>query len=82
MREIKVVLQGDIPEGYYRAWYRCTNCGTVFQYDMVKGRSATEMNGKCPTCEFESKPGVAGGAIFPIIKYNPEHDKQQRYYFK
>ena len=82
MRNMTVELEGDVREGYYRAWYRCTNCGVVFQYDMVKGRSAIEMNGKCPTCQFESKPGTAGGAIFPIIKYNhEEYDKQQRYYF-
>ena len=81
MREMKVVLNGDIPENYYRAWYRCINCGTVFQHDMKKGRPATEMDGKCPTCNFKSKTGSVGGGVFPIIKYNPDYDKRPRHYF-
>jgi DNA-directed RNA polymerase subunit RPC12/RpoP len=80
MCEMEVVLQGDIPEGSYRAWYRCNNCGAIFQHDIQKGQLAAKMDGVCPTCGCKS--GTAGIGVFPIVKYNPEHDKQQRYYFK
>ena len=80
MKEVKIDLVGDLPVGVYRAAYRCSNCGLIFEYDMKKGIAASKMDGVCPMCGCKS--GTAGIGVFPIVKYNPEHDKQQRYYFK
>jgi rubrerythrin len=70
----------DVPmEGQYRAFFRCTNCGTVFEHDMRKGTLAKEMGGNCPYCGVRS--GSPGVGVFPTVKYNPMYDEiNKRYY--
>ena len=34
MQEKQVKLDGISASNTYRAWFRCSNCGTIFQYDM------------------------------------------------
>jgi len=80
MQEKQVKLDGIPSSSVYRAWYRCTNCGTIFQYDMQVGKPAAEMVGSCPHCRVTSgKPKVG---VFPIVKFNPEHDMPERHYFR
>lgn len=74
----KIIAPCD--EDKYRAWYRCSNCGTIFQYDMQKGLKATDMKGICVTCGIKS--GTPGVGSFPIVKFNPEYDGMQRHYYK
>lgn len=81
MKESVIKLDTTIPEGQYRAWYRCSNCGVIFQHDLNKGLQCTTMAGICPLCGVKS--GTAGTGVFPIIKFNPEQDQiPQRHYFK
>jgi len=81
MQENKITLKNELADGQYRAWFRCSNCGTLFQHDMRKGTPSSEMAGSCPIC------GVRSGAPkigrFELVKFNPEQDLiQQRHYFK
>ena len=80
MQEKTIKLETEVDEKSYRAWYRCANCGCIFQFDMQKGKLASGMNGNCPLCGVKS--GTAKVGIFPIVKYNPEQDAFQRHYFK
>ncbi len=80
MKESRVKLESECAVDQYRAWYRCTNCGTIFQFDMPIGESVGQMRGQCPLCFVKSGPANVG--TFPIIKYNPEYDQIQRHYFK
>jgi DNA-directed RNA polymerase subunit RPC12/RpoP len=80
MREKRVKLESECNENMYRAWYRCNNCGTIFQFDLQKGTNASAMKGSCPECGIKS--GTANCGVFPIIKYNPEQDEIQRHYFR
>lgn len=84
MKEAVVELKDNVKEDQYRAWYRCLNCGLVFQYDMKRGCPVSEMDGECPMCGCRSGSMRSGATvgIFPIVKYNPEYDKQPRYYFR
>ena len=80
MRDYVVKLESELAENVYRAWYRCVNCGVIFQYDMQKGVDAKNMKGECPICGIKSgRPGVGS---FQIVKYNPKHDAMHRHYFK
>ena len=80
MRDYVVKLESELAENVYRAWYRCVNCGVIFQYDMQLGKPASEMTGQCPHCKVQSgKPKIG---LFPIVKYNPEHDLPERHYFR
>lgn len=80
MNENRIKLDAQIQEGHYRAWYRCINCGVIFQSDLPKGTPAGQMKGTCPMCGVKS--GTTNVGVFPIIKYNPEQDKiPQRNYF-
>jgi len=80
MKEFTIELEADLAEGQYRVWYRCTNCGTVFQHDMRKGQPAIKMDGECPMCGCKS--GTVGVGAFDIIKYNHKiYDKRPRHYF-
>ncbi len=80
MIEKTVKLDTDHQDNQYRSWYRCSNCGVIFQFDMQKGKPAAEMSGLCPTCGVKS--GAPKIGIFPIVKYNPKQDEFQRHYFK
>lgn len=80
MQEKIIKSEETLDQNNYRAWYRCTNCGTAFQYDMHKGRPAANMRGRCPHCGAGS--GDSGIGTFPIIKFNPELDENKRYYYK
>ncbi len=80
MKENRVKLEDECVAGQYRAWYRCTNCGTVFQFDMQTGHPVGQMKGQCPFCFVKS--GTPNVGVFPIIKYNPEYDQVQRHYYK
>ena len=80
MNENRVKLGEVIEDGKYRAWYRCSNCGVIFQYDMQKGKISAEMNGHCPWCGVKS--GTPKVGVFPLVKYNPEQDQFQRHYFR
>ena len=78
MKENRVKLEDPCDDKMYRAWYRCSNCGTIFQYDMPLGKLASQMDGICPVCAIKS--GTPNAGTFPIIKYNPEHDQVRHYY--
>lgn len=80
MREKRIKKEDQVPEGQYRAWYRCANCGVIFQFDMQLGKPASEMSGSCPTCGVKS--GAPKIGVFPIVKFNPEQDAFQRHYFR
>jgi DNA-directed RNA polymerase subunit RPC12/RpoP len=80
MQEKQIKLETEVPREHYRAWYRCSNCGVVFQFDMRKADPIANMKGVCPHCGVKS--GTAGVGVFPIIKYNPKHDEIQRHYFR
>lgn len=80
MRERIVKLETECEKNKYRAWYRCSNCGTIFQYDMQRGTTATNMRGECTVCGCKS--GSPNVAIFQMVKYNPQQDAVQRHYFK
>ena len=80
MQEKVIKLETECNANMYRAWYRCNNCGCIFQFDLNKGTKAADMKGECPTCGIKS--GTAHGGVFPLIKYNPEQDAVQRHYFK
>lgn len=67
-------------DGYYKSWFRCTNCGTIFQHELRIGSLCSTMAGICPTCGVKS--GVPGTGVFPVIKFNPKYDEIQRHYFK
>lgn len=77
-RRVELKIQRD--KNMYRAWYRCTNCGTIFQFDLQKGTKATDMKGECPECGVKS--GSANIGVFPIIKFNPEQDTIQTHHFR
>lgn len=80
MFENKIKKDEPVQDGNYRAWYRCTNCGVIFQYDLRKGTLSSEMKGECPWCATRSGTPKAG--TFPLMKYNPQQDQiQQRNYF-
>lgn len=80
MQEKQRKLEGLPTKGTYRAWYRCTNCGTIFQYDMQTGKIAAEMAGNCPYCSVKS--GTPKVGVFPIVKFNPTYDENPRHYFR
>jgi DNA-directed RNA polymerase subunit RPC12/RpoP len=80
MKEFVIELEVELTKGQYRVWYRCTNCGIVFQHDMRKGQPTTKMDGECPMCGCKS--GTAGIGAFDVVKYNHEiYDKRPRHYF-
>lgn len=79
MQEKLVKLEGEVHHGNYRAWFRCTNCGVIFQFDMMKGTPAKDMKGICPHCAVRS--GSAGVGVFTLVKFNPNADEIiKRYY--
>ena len=80
MKELIVEKKEDVRTGDYRAWYRCANCGVVFQADLKKGEAVAQMKDICPVCGVRS--GTAGVGVFPIVKYNPAYDQFQRHYYK
>ena len=80
MIEKTIKKEGLSQDNTYRAWYRCTNCGVIFQHDLPKGTPSTQMNGECPCCGVVS--GTPKTNPFPLIKFNPAQDKiPQRNYF-
>ncbi len=80
MKEAVKELKADVAQENYRAWYRCTNCGLVFEHDMKRGVPATNMDGECPMCG--TKSGTAGIGVFTIVKYNHDtYDTRPRHYF-
>jgi len=80
MQDKVITSSTHVENGYYRSWYRCSNCGTIFQYDMREGCLCSTMSGICPACGIKS--GTAGVGVFPVIKFNPKYDEIQRHYFK
>ena len=80
MRENVIKADGVPTERTYRAWYRCSNCGVIFQFDLQKGKPSSEMNGICPWCGVKS--GTPKIGAFPLVKFNPAQDEiRQRNYF-
>ncbi len=80
MIEKKVKLDAPIQDACYRAWFRCTNCGVIFQHDINKGLEVSSMTGVCPECGVKSSPRTG---VFTIVKFNPTYDEiPQRHYFR
>lgn len=77
---IKLPSELIYSETHYMAWFRCPNCGVVFQHTMEKGCPGTQMKGACPYCGV--KAGTAGVGAFQIVKFNPDFDEKQRFYYK
>ena len=71
---------GDVNGNHYRLNFRCSNCGTIFEFDLQKGNSVNTMKGICPYCGVRS--GTAGVGTFEVIKLNGKFDEVQRHYFK
>jgi len=78
MIEKKIKSTEEVPSNHYRLWFRCTNCGVVFQYDLHKGIPAVQMTGSCPQCG--AKSGKPTFGVFTPLKYNPKYDKIPTYY--
>jgi len=70
--EKSIKKEGLCQTGSYRAWYRCTNCGVIFQHDLKKGTPSAQMNGHCPWCGVKSGTPKIGS--FPLVKFNPAQD--------
>jgi len=80
MQEKVITNSSIVADGYYRCWFRCSNCGAIFQHDMKNGSLNTTMSSICPNCNVKS--GAAGVGTFSVIKFNPKYDEMQRHYFK
>jgi len=75
-----ILLRTKLANTEYRLAYRCTNCGTIFQFDIRKGVPTTAMKGICPTCGIKS--GTPNIGVFDVIKENQHLDQVERHYFR
>lgn len=64
-------LTSEVAKGYYRISYRCNNCGTIFEEDIRKGKSAANSNSICTYCGTRSSK-ITG--YFEVIKHNNQLD--------
>ena len=80
MIDKRVTLPSEIKTNEYRSWFRCTNCGVIFQYDLAKGTLVSSMKGSCPNCGVKS--GTPQSGVFKVVKYKPKYDDIQRHYYK